>query len=221
MTIGYIPRPTARDYLSSIRGGAGPSFNYPVFKGRRRRVTGGRAKIARRRTGRRRTAARRARGRYYNARLHGEGAIRDIITKVIWPALKRIPAIFRSSAGKKVASTLASSGLAAGVNIAADKLAQPKVPLKKIAKVRGAEAVYKLMKTAKDKANEKMTGTTGSGGRRGRRRRVQRRVKRRRIRGGRRRRPGVKKRRRRVIKRRSTRGRRSVRQTRRKPDIFD
>lgn len=215
MTVGFIARPTTSDYLHSLRkrpiaGGAGVpggDFRYPVFKGRRRRTRGagrwGKKK-------KRMTVTRRR-------KISGKGIA--AIAKLIWPYLKQIPSLFRSKAAKKIATSIASSGVAAGVNLAADKLSQPKVPLKKLAKVRGAEAIYKVASKVKDSLNP-TASASGSGGRRRRRRGV-RRIKRKRLRGGRRRRRASTKRKRRVIKKRANRQRSHSRRGRRKRDIFD
>lgn len=218
MTVGFIRRPTYADQIAAIRrrqiGGSSSSFNYPVFKGKRRRQTSRIGRGAVRRRGKKK-------------RIKGKGAIIAAIARRIIPFLKSIPNWFRSKAARKIATSLASSGVSAGVNIAADKLSQPGVPIKKLAKVRTAEQAIKLLNKAKtgivgpDSTTTTTTSTSGSGRRKRGRRSKKRRVKRLGGGRGRRRRRGPKSVKRKSIKRRVTTRRRSVKKRRHKADVFD
>jgi hypothetical protein len=190
MARGFATRPKASDYLAALhgrvgrlRGGTGaPSspFQYPFYRGRRMR--GG--KVG---------------GKRKRRRITGEG-VGDVL-RAVWPAIKRIPALFRSRAARKLAGTIAKTGVAAGLNVAMDKLRDKTVPLREVAKKRGREAVSELL----DKASAKVRG-----GRRRRRRGVRRRRRKRTaaIKGG--------KRRRRCCKKKIRRKRRA-----KSKDIFD
>ena len=98
--------------------------------------------------------------------LTGDGLF-DIL-KAAWPYLKRVPEFFKTRIARKMAGSLASSGLSTGINIIGDRMAK-KGPLKEVVKQRTAESAKDLLQKAKDSVDKKVAGM--GRGRRGRRRR--------------------------------------------------
>jgi hypothetical protein len=183
-------------------------YTYPIFKGR-----GGRRRRFKKIQigGRRRRISR---GKRRRGRKRGKGIV-SFAAKNILPFLRRIPELFRSKAARKIASTVAGTSAATGLNVLQEKLSNRKKPLKKIAREQGTASGMKLLERAKTEIGKRLP-VEGSGSRRRRRRHGMSRMRRGRIiklRGGRRRRRRRKVNRRRKVtggRKRGRRGRKGI-----------
>jgi hypothetical protein len=150
---GTIEAPTTDHYNKFLRrkfigGQTLPTrYRFPVFRGKKH----GSGKLTRAQKVKLCSLMKRLK------RQRGKGVV-SFVAKHVVPFLRRIPEMLRSKIARKVASTVAASTAATGLNVLAEKLQNRQKPLKTIAKQQGTQSGLDLIDKARQELAKKGQG---------------------------------------------------------------